>query len=184
MLFCLTGLTMIIISLLTAEIENYRLIRTTYWTKKIKDKRPDESNDLNMELNSYDNKASTIEDEEVSNINKFQMQIETTTSNNFETKKIKDFLINFCCGFENSFDKASELSNQKISEEKRRIESFESLNQTKFERFVLNINLILILSISVGLFIFFSIPPQKHIFKHIHLNETFLINNMTLNHIL
>ena len=107
MLFCLTGLTMIIISLLTAEIENYRLIRTTYWTKKIKDKRPDESNDLNMELNSYDNKATTIEDEEVSNINKFQMQIETTTSNNFETKKIKDFLMNFCCGFENSLDKAS-----------------------------------------------------------------------------
>lgn len=61
---------------------------------------------------------------------------------------------------------ANELSLQRQNEHKRRVESFNSLDQTKFEKTVLNSNLVLIIIISIGLFLFFSIPP-KYIFRNI-----------------
>ena len=65
-----------------------------------------------------------------------------------------------------------ELLKQKRDETKRRIENFYSLNQTKSQTFILNINLVIIILTAIGLYVFFSIPPQYHIFKHINLNNT------------
>jgi hypothetical protein len=80
------------------------------------------------------------------------------------------------CGYEhheNEEHAVNQMEMQKNHESRRRIENFYSLNQTKSERLILNVNLIIILSIAIGLFIFFSIPPQLHIFKNIKVNNTY-----------
>jgi len=100
--------------------------------------------------------------------------------NGFNVKRLQSFFSNLFCGFD--WNASNENHTQKKNEIKRRIESFHSLKQTKFELITLNCNLILILIISISLFIFFSIPPQLHIFKHIHLNHTLVIHNLTINH--
>ena len=46
MLFSLTGIVMIIVSLTTKRLESFRLIRTTFWTRKDESSRPDESDYL------------------------------------------------------------------------------------------------------------------------------------------
>ena len=87
-------------------------------------------------------------------------------------QKLIKHLLSLLCGFERADNKAKEmrLELQKRIELKKRLESFNSLNQKKMEKYILNVNLIIILTIATGLFIFFSIPPQLHIFKHINLN--------------
>ena len=91
------------------------------------------------------------------------------------SKKVFESFLSLFCGFENSTDQKEQIDKQNEDESKRRAETFFSLNQTKFERYVLNINLIIILSVAVGLFVFFSVPPEHHIFRHIHLNRTVIL---------
>ncbi len=91
-------------------------------------------------------------------------------------------IMNIVCGiekFDNELTQEAAIKKQSEIESKRRIENFYSLNQTKFEKYILNLNLIFILTIAVSLYVFFSIPPQLHIFKHINLNTT--IFNQTMN---
>lgn len=86
--------------------------------------------------------------------------------------------LSFMCGYEELNDILDEkkMDLQKQNETKRRIENFYSLNQSKFEKIILNFNLVLILIIAVSLYVFFSIPPQLHIFKNVRLSS-----NQTLN---
>ena len=84
-------------------------------------------------------------------------------------------VLNILCGierFENQLTQEAALQKQNEIESQRRIENFYSLNQTKFEKYILNLNLLFILSIAIGLYVFFSIPPELHIFKNINLNTT------------
>lgn len=67
-LFWLTGLKVIIISLASSRIDKFRLIRTTFWTRKLRDKRPDESDDLNENegvgaVTTFGNKVTTTGDD-------------------------------------------------------------------------------------------------------------------------
>lgn len=171
---------MIGISLVTSKIESYRLVRTTFWTRKLKQKRPDESDDFEDSNHAYDNRTISIVDEfnPSIEINQFHMQLDVQTKETATAqpmlKRVYTFFLDLFCGFD-----TSSLETQKENESKRRIESFNSLNQPKFELYILNGNLILILIIAIGLFIFFSIPPQYHIFKHIHFNQTFIHKNVT-----
>ena len=101
------------------------------------------------------------------------------------TKCLKGYFSNLFCGFDwnsKQIGIENEVRIQNQNEIKRRIEGFHSLKQTNFELFTLNFNLIIILFISISLFIFFSIPPQLHIFKHIHLNNTLSTFNLTVDH--
>lgn len=179
---------MIIISLLTNKVELYRLIRTTYWTRKSTDTRPDEDLFLDYKetvAKSYENKAVTIEEDfktssETNKKEQFEIHNENLHSN--EKSKLKRayyLFLDLFCGFVSDLDRSIET--QRANETKRRFESFYSLNQTKFEFCILNINLVLILSFAIVLFVFFSIPPQYHIFKHINLNHTLTFNNHTIN---
>ena len=205
MLFSLTGIVMIIVSLTTKRLESFRLIRTTFWTRKDESSRPDESDYLEKSskkkstwyqsilnlfkvwkqkkgsANTFDNQANTIDEQSRCSaiIKQFQMEPETIQSATVQKEfNFKNFLLNLFCGFDcDAVDRTHELSVQNKNETKRRIESFHSLKQTKFEKIALNFNLVLILITSVSLFIFFSIPPQLHIFKHIHLNHTLNIHN-------
>jgi hypothetical protein len=83
-------------------------------------------------------------------------------------RRILATLMNFVCGIES--DELNELSLEAQSklESLRRVENFYSLHQTKAERYILNVNLVIIILIAVGLYLFFSIPPELHIFSDLY----------------
>ena len=47
-----------------------------------------------------------------------------------------------------------------------------SIKQTKLEKWILNINLVIIVLVAIGLYVFFSIPPQYHIFQHLNVTKS------------
>lgn len=159
-LFFITVFVTIIVSMCTKKLDKYRLIRTTYWTRKIREKRPDEIDDftkVDLLANSTDMNQSLIDKQE-----------ELESSNISRSKQTCQSFMSVFCGFEVA------EQGQKASESKRRMESFFSLDQTLFEKIILNLNLVIILVIAVALYIFFSVPPQYHIFSHIQLNRTWV----------
>lgn len=94
---------------------------------------------------------------------------------NEQTKfqRFKKILLSLLCGIEEDVDQHEVGSyGHAQAENQKRIAHFHSLKQTKFQKIILNVNLGIILCIAAGLYIFFSIPPQSHIFKHVTLNQT------------
>ena len=185
-LFIITGLVTIVVSLLSSTPDSYRTIRTTFWTRKLKTKRPDEPDELDLETNvseyALDNKAIKIDEEKKeTNMDQIKLQLDSQSNESVvnekklnKAKPVRNFFLELFCGFstDTGTDKRLELKDQKANENKRRIESFTSLNQTKCELIALNTNLVIISLISIALFVFFSIPPQNYFFKHIKLNQT------------
>lgn len=86
-------------------------------------------------------------------------------SNEVEIKTHKTLLrkifLSWICGIEDE----SHASN---SEQVYKNEFHMPVKRTKFEKWILNVNLVIIILIAVGLFVFFSIPPENHIFKHLN----------------
>ena len=157
---------------------NIKLIRTTYWTRKQSDKRPDESDDF-REHNLVDiiNEPMIMADMELDDPTT-ATKIEPSADKSVKTKMspVVHTLVSLFCGYEphtaENSDRLAAMSElQQKNEARRRVESFRSLNQTKCQRYILNTNLVLILVISVALYVFFSIPPQYHIFKHVPLSN-------------
>lgn len=151
----------------------FKLIRTTYWTRMISDKRPDETDDYRILNQSMDQNSEVILNEIELRSSK-EIDVEHRSKN-----ECISGLMNFVCGFDELSQQADRPSTQKLqvqkqSEAKRRIENFYSLNQSKKSKLILNVNLILIILIAIGLYIFFSIPPQYHIFKNLNKNSTYL----------
>jgi len=149
-----------------------KLIRTTYWTRKDQTKRPDEDNDdENRMEKGVDNEAALFTKTELKSSNSIEL---TTTTNNkrIETQMelvarptsynltfLINLLLSLACGFEKIDDRNKELNLQAQTriEKQRKLDSIKSLNQTRLEKWTLNLNLILIIVISCLLFIFFSI---------------------------
>lgn len=140
------------------------------------DKRPDELDDFSkdpqnfstessQQMLSLDTKLDSKEEDEI----RFEIKVG-------KLKKAFLFLVNIFCGFSSNEDQA-DLKHQQIDESNRRKETFWSLGQTRFERLILNFNLFIILVVAVFFYVFFSIPPEYHIFNHVHLNRTWLNNN-------
>ncbi len=143
------------------EIDDYRIVsnETDFSSKSVLN---------NIELKSNDLDSKIIDRMSEKELNKRQIILKT--------------IMNILCGIEKFDDELTQevaLQKQNEIESKRRIENFYSLNQTKFEKYVLNLNLLFILTIAVCLYVFFSIPPQLHIFSHINLNST--IYNESMN---
>jgi hypothetical protein len=160
--------------------------------------RLDESNDSlsnNSSAEGIDNKGAVLADEEtngisLSKINKKSSSnvISPTTGETDaedhvvvgETHKSSRFRVAFLslvCGIEDDHKQTgSSQDEQRILknnlEFQQRMANFTSLKQTKFEKSILNVNLVFILALAVGLFVFFSIPPELHIFKNVNLNLT------------
>lgn len=135
------------------------------------DKRPDEQDDFSKDPQNFSVESSQLlglghKDNEQKNEVRFEAKVG-------KLKKAFMFLVNVFCGFSNNEDQA-DLKHQNIVESNRRKETFWSLGQTRFERLVLNVNLFFILAIAVLFYVFFSIPPEHHVFKHVHLNRTWL----------
>ena len=125
----------------------------------ISDKRPDELDDYRVPVGDEHSEFSMSAEAE------FGRRANTDTSDEQEERKILEVITSIFCGFEtigegNDQDEKSraDMERQRQSESRRRIESFYSLTQTYSERLILNINLIFILVIAIGLFVFFSIP--------------------------
>lgn len=176
---------------------NSKLIRTTYWTRKEESKRADEAHGYEdrdqQSWNGEDNKAAEFETNEFGQeveidyasktaywqpgVNKIVPHISNNNSEsseeftwNWNTIKIR--LLSLVCGIESHESEEEHLERQKKADYERRMKSFKSLNQSTFEKIILNANLVLILCIAVGLYIFFSIPPQLTIFKNVSYNQT------------
>ncbi len=143
------------------------------------DNRPDESDDFNSRSTpGYDNKGyENIEFQLNTNNSKAGLsdgiassktqdveQLSKVTSNNSKSNKkmFVDAFLSLMCGFENNEIGAEEQQTKK--ESKRRVENFYSLNQSRKEKIILYFNLVLICLIAIGLYIFFSIPPEKFLF--------------------
>ena len=125
-----------------------------------KNSKDGETNSISKEKQ----KAKEIEGEDSSDKrSKFELAIHT--------------MVSLFCGYElqteeNSERLAAMCELQQKNEAQRRLESFQSLNQTKREKRILNTNLVIILCTSIALYIFFSIPPEYHIFRHLNLNNS------------
>jgi hypothetical protein len=145
--------------------------------------RPDESDDFNSRSTAgYDNQGyENIEFQLSNNNSKLNLsdsieiankkQISESSSEKLKNlsnekksnkKVFVETFLSFMCGFENN-EIGVELQQTK-KESKRRVENFYSLNQSRKEKIVLYFNLVLICLIAIGLYVFFSIPPEKFLF--------------------
>jgi hypothetical protein len=139
--------------------------------------RPDESDDYRLvkDENESEN-VIELRSKEISS------SIENATISTSE--RVLKVLIEVVCGFER-FDSQSireeSAKRQNELESIRRVENFRSLCQTKPERLILNINCLAIFALSIGLFVFFSVPPEHHIFKHLVELNISNLNNQSLS---
>ncbi|XP_054161738.1 sodium/myo-inositol cotransporter-like [Oppia nitens] len=145
--FWLSIISAIIISYITEQTEEYRLIRTTYWTR-------------------FDNRERT--DEIVTNISQIERQnINTTQYSNGQTmasdvdfiKKLKKksytkIFFMWFCGINQKQTKDESMK------EAENIKQISSIHQTKQEKRLLFICLIIVLSIAITLFTYFSLPSN------------------------
>jgi hypothetical protein len=137
----------------------------------ISDKRPDETDDyrtLNTSQRENDQTAMKDINSKAVLMNHLSLPQDHADNNNNKNSlknRLYDVFLNFVCGIEP--DELNELSveAQQHIESVRRVENFYSMHQTKAEKLILNLNLIMIVLISLGLYIFFSIPPEYHIFS-------------------
>ncbi len=135
-------------------------------------KRPDESEDFAKKYDTSDTSHSNAEFELEDLISK--SKLDQTSESQSRLDKICKTFIGVFCGFEEASTQLDAKKQNEI-ECQRRVENFQSLNQTKFEKWILNVNLVIILAVAVALYVFFSIPPEYHIFSHIKLNQTLVI---------
>jgi hypothetical protein len=168
----------------------------------VESKRSDETHDFQKEPLEMDNKAAEFTSNELDVADKdveiFDTNINiikkgeipkfggnrigseiSPQSNKLEEanvwKRIRVKLLSLICGVESEeLLSVEHVELQRQAELERKLQNFRSLTQKTWEKVVLNANLLLILSIAIGLFIFFSIPPQLHIFKNVTYNETIL----------
>jgi hypothetical protein len=146
-----------------------KLIRTTYWTRFITDKRPDESDDYHTAEETVDQHPLTDMDSIATTVIKKSPDEadngEKETKPRKGVKQILGLFLKFICGIDSAETDDLSLEAQARLESIRRVENFYSLNQSKLEKYALNVNLVLIILIAVGLYAFFSIPPELHMFR-------------------
>lgn len=138
------------------------------------DKRQDELDNYQNVESAFENKGFQIEENELKTGNGSKLDSLIEDKKEQKVNHLKNLFLKFICGFEENINhkQKNKLEVQIANERKRRVDNFLSINQTKFEKRILNINLIIILAISTAMYIFFSIPPQKHIFSHLNLNNS------------
>ena len=95
-----------------------------------------------------------------------QMELNQPASS-YDLKFFLNLLLSLACGFEKIDDRNKELNLQAQTriEKQRKLDSINSLNQTRLEKWTLNLNLILLLSVAITFYIIFSIPPHLHLFN-------------------
>lgn len=134
------------------------MIRTTYWTRRITDKRPDENDDL-RENNKIPmgHSKNLVNDIEMTN-----MVDNSTKSTAKAPTSVFSSAFSSVFGLADQDTKAQNITKQ--LESQRRADTFDSLNQTTFEKIILNSNLVFILLVAASLFVVFSLPDEYSLF--------------------
>ena len=155
------------------------MIRTTYWTINSKDKRPDEDIEKKNSVNVnsiYPVNNGNIEEMNKSSIDvvkyvnsqvpiiEIQNEAEIKVYSSRAHVLFRRICLNWICGFDLGKD-----NKQKKVEAATQIHI--SREETKCEKWILNINLVIIILISIFLFIFYSVP-NHNVQNLIHLNQT------------
>jgi len=135
------------------------LVRTTFWTRKLTDKRPDEKDDFRVDKNDLILTTEPIPEE----LNEKEKTLKSETVSELKSNVFSSAMSSIF-GLTDLDNKQVQLI-QSQDESQRRIDAFNSLNQTKSEKIVLNLNLFLILGIAVGLFTVFSLPVEYSVFR-------------------
>lgn len=156
------------------------------------DKRPDESDDYRQRdnLDSSVTSQPILTDVELNANMDYRIRSssssDVTGSSVGKMQRFFDGFVNILCGIERSFGNDDTMNVkhelQKYNESKRRVENFYSLNQTKFQKNILNFNLAIIVIISVSLYVFFSIPPETYLFNNVHLFNSSALFNQTFRY--
>ncbi|CAG0902174.1 unnamed protein product [Cyprideis torosa] len=198
-MFLLTGILAIVISFLTEPTEDWRLIRTTFQTRFDSRCRPDEGENLELmndeedavrDEAEYDFEGTGIAQAEQGNA--FAMKKTTKTSETkitslkgvdsrtklqFHVKKPLRWtrkLLYLVCGFSRGDHRAENLELQ------HHLEDLRSLNQKPYEKWILNINLVISCMSAVAIYIYYSMDPLTDEEYERILNETLGQWNSTL----
>ncbi|KAF8763202.1 Sodium/glucose cotransporter 4 like protein [Argiope bruennichi] len=156
-LFCITIISAVIISLITEPPEEYRLIRTTYWTRFDEGDRDDDKENFEMRRNvdlqekvklndMSKEEAGAMVDEEI-----HEPAIIEEKTFLFYLRKLG----NWFCGFNRS---AKHKTNDEVFQH---LTEVASLRQSRQEKLILNTLLMVALTVPVFTYIYFSIAVKK-----------------------
>ncbi|XP_066950435.1 sodium/mannose cotransporter SLC5A10-like [Macrobrachium rosenbergii] len=148
LLFWLTGLIAVIVSYLTKPSEDYMLIRTTYSRRFDTGKREDDLEQQTRHIGDIQLEVSRGRGAEGSQA--------TLVSEGSENKCITGIKksCTWLCGLESLPD--TQENKEDLEEQ---LQSLTSLEQNRFAKIVLNINLVVVILVGIGLFTYFTIDP-------------------------
>ncbi|XP_035219858.1 sodium/myo-inositol cotransporter 2-like isoform X2 [Stegodyphus dumicola] len=154
-LFCITVISAVIISLMTEPPEEFRLVRTTYWTRFEEGDRDDDKDNFEMRRNVDLQEKVCLNDmsqEEAGDIDE-EAQVPGVIEEKTAVFYLKK-LGNWFCGFnQNTQDKNEEVF-QHLTE-------IASLRQSKRDKIILNTLLVIALAIPVFTYAYFSVAIKK-----------------------
>ncbi|XP_076029908.1 sodium/mannose cotransporter SLC5A10-like [Oratosquilla oratoria] len=160
MLCWITGITAAAVSLLTEPPEKYRLIRTTYRTRHDKMEREDDQEYVARLTGSDQESSATVSpsDNPVSTtaIHASDVQLNSEESperRNGQSNAFKRAWV-WLCGYE-----TESLTKEEQSEMQDHLRNITSLEQDPRAKMFLNANLVIVIVIGVGLFVFFTRDP-------------------------
>lgn len=146
-LFSVTSLVAVVISLSTEPPSELQLIRTTYWTRH--DTRAREDDKDNLELKKKKTLPETAplkgQEEEV----EFERAPKTSCGR----------FVTWFCGYEEDAE-AGDNNNEREQAASDRLDAISSLKQTKFEKAILRTTLGFVVFLAASLFLYFSLPLQ------------------------
>lgn len=162
-LFWFTIICAVIISLLTKPVEEFRLIRTTYWTRFDDKEREDDKENLETKR-SEQTKTKSIEIiKTIPNSDQMNgIEMLTKCDSNYEymnesknDSQFKNFLKWFC-----GVNYKTE-NEEKVNE---RLANIASIYQSTQEKRILRVFLIIIIIVAISLFTYFSLPLSSRKF--------------------
>lgn len=148
LLFWLTVLTAVVVSLVTQPPESYKLIRTTYWSRFDVSEREDERDTKchgDIRLDTLMQNVSPRE-------NGVGEETRAESEENSCLRCTKKSL-SWLCGLET----ASQTSSPKTKEE--HLSGMASLDEDPRTKMILRINLVLVVAVGIGLFAYFTVDP-------------------------
>lgn len=143
-LFWMTVAICGVVSYFTAPPDEYLLIRTTFWSRHSDEERIDEKIDLKVTSNG------SMEDID---IDSFKPRSASTQSKN-NTATVLVRFASWFCGIKFSKSGSDDVSEERVGAEGPLVSSIE---QALWEKIILNIILVIIVSLGVFIFVFFSL---------------------------
>ncbi|GAB6032116.1 Sodium/myo-inositol cotransporter [Chamberlinius hualienensis] len=161
LLFWLTIIVSLTISYLTKPLDSSRLIRTTFWTRFDGNNRADEFENIEFQPtlvvppSTHEEPEKHISEQNGNVMKATDFVIESETANSLPLPVWKKAYFWFC-GYD--YDGKEEENLKAMQEHLMRLST---LNQTRFEKIILNVNLVIILTVGLFLYIFFTVAMPR-----------------------